>query len=160
MLLDPNLPDFETEQRDAEEAGRTIGRQILIAKATNESEINAAIATFVQADVGALLVGSGPVFLGQRRQLVALALRHALPANYVTRDYPETGGLMSYGPSQTDAYRRAGVYAGRILEGAKPADLPVELPTKFELVINLTTAKAIGLDVPPTLLARADEVIE
>ena len=160
VLLDPNLPNSESEMRDAEEAGRTIGRQILILKAENEREIDAAFATIVQAGAGALLVGSGPMFLGQRRQIVALATRHALPASYVTRQYPEAGGLMSYGPSQTDAYRRAGIYVGRVLNGAKPADLPVELPTKFDLVINLATAKALGISVPPMLLARADEVIE
>ena len=120
-----------------EEAGRAIGRQILIVKAASEREFNAAFATIVQAGAGALLVLGGPFFLGQRRQLVALATRHVLPACYVSREYPEVGGLMSYGPSQTDAYRRAGIYVGRILKGAKPADLPVELATKFDLVINL-----------------------
>jgi putative ABC transport system substrate-binding protein len=160
MLLDPSLPDVEAELRDAEEAARTVGRQIVVAKVENEREISAAFARLRQAGIGALLVGSGPIFLGQRRQLAAFAIRYGLPASYVTRDYPDAGGLMSYGPSQTDAYRRAGTYVGRILRGAKPADLPVELPTKFELVINLATAKAIGIEIPPTLLARADEVIE
>ena len=158
--LDPNLPGSQTELRDAEEAGRSIGWQILIVRAADEREINAAFAKVVQAGAGALLVGSGPVFLGQRQQLVALAARHALPTSYVTRQYPEAGGLMSYGPSQTDAYRRAGIYVARILKGAKPADLPVELPITFDLVINLQTARMLGLEVPPTLLARADEVIE
>jgi len=160
VMLDPNLPGSGTELRDAEEAGRTIGWQILIVRAADEREINAAFAKLVQAGAGALLVGSGPVFLGQRQQLVALAARHALPTSYVTRQYPEAGGLMSYGPSQTDAYRRAGIYVARILKGAKPSDLPVELPITFDLVINLKTAKTLGLEIPPTLLARADEVIE
>ena len=160
VLIDPDLPNVETELKDAVEAGRAIERQILIVKVANEREINSAFATVIQAGAGALLVGSGPFFLSHRRQLVALAARHALPASYVTRQYPEAGGLMSYGPNQTDAYRRAGIYVGRILNGTKPADLPVELANKFELVINLGTAKALGLEIPPMLLARADEVIE
>jgi putative ABC transport system substrate-binding protein len=160
VLGDPNRPEIELEFRELEAAGRAIGRKIVIVKAANEHKFNAAFATMVQAGAGALLVLGGPVFLSHRRQLVALAARHALPASYVVRDYPEAGGLMSYGPSQTDAYRRAGIYAARILKGAKPADLPVELASTFELVINLATAKALGLDVPPALLARADEVIE
>jgi putative tryptophan/tyrosine transport system substrate-binding protein len=160
VLRNPNQPELEYEMRDAEEAGRVIGRKILIVKAAGEAEFNAAFATIVQAGAGALLVRGGPVFLNRRRLLVTLANRHALPASYVTRDYPEVGGLMSYGPSQTDAYRRAGIYAARILKGAKPGDLPVDQATRFDLVINLATAKALGLEVPPTLLARAAEVIE
>ena len=160
VLLDPAAPEFGLQMRHAEEAGRAIGRQILIVKATSEREFNAAFATIVQAGAGALLVGGGPFFLSQRRQLVALASRHALPASYLSRDYLEAGGLMSYGASQADAYRRAGIYAGQILKGAKPADMPVEQATKFDLIINLATAKAFGLDVSAKLLARADEVIE
>lgn len=160
VLLDPSLLDFKSELKDVEEAGRSAGRQMLVLKATNEHEIDEAFASIVQAKAGAILVGAGPVFLGKRRQIIALATRYKLPASYVTRQYPEAGGLMSYGPSQTDAYRRAGIYVGRILNGAKPADLPVELPTKFELVINIKTANALGLTVPPQLLALTDVVIE
>ena len=132
VLGDPNQQETELGLRDAEAAGRTINRKILIVKATSEHEFNASFTTIVQASAGALLVLGGPVFLHRRRQLVALAMRHALPASYVTRLYPEAGGLMSYGPSLSDAYRRAGTYAARILKGAKPADLPVELATKFD----------------------------
>ncbi len=160
VLLDAAFLDSASEVRDAEDAGRAIGLQTLILKVSNEREIDAAFTRFVQGGVGALLVGSGGFFLSQRRQLVTLATRHAIPASYVTRQYPEAGGLMSYGPSQTDAYRLAGVYVGRILKGAKPADMPVELPTKFDLVINVATAKVLGLEIPPMLLARVDEVIE
>jgi putative ABC transport system substrate-binding protein len=160
VLLNPSIREFEIHEKDAKEAGRAIGRKILVVKAANEREFKAAFATIVQAGAGALLVGGGAVFNSQRRQLVVLAARHALPASYVNREYAEAGGLMSYGPSQPDAYRRAGRYVGRILKGESPGDLPVELPTKFDLVINLATAKAMGVDVPPMLLARADEVID
>jgi putative tryptophan/tyrosine transport system substrate-binding protein len=160
VLLDPNNRASEAQLSGVEEAGRVIGRQILIVKAASEQDFNAAFVTIIRAGAGGLLVGGGPAFLNQRRQLVALAIRHGLPASYPTRQYSEAGGLMSYGSSQTDAYRRAGIYVGRILKGAKPADLPVELSAKFELVINLATAKALGLEVPATLLARADEVLE
>ena len=160
VLHDPNGPEHEAELRHVEEAGRALGRQILIVQAANEREFNGAFATVVQAGAGGLLMGSGPFLLSQRRQLVALAGRHALPAIYNQREYAEVGGLISYGPSQSHAYRRAGNYVGRILKGEKPGDLPVELATKFELVINLATAKALSFDIPPMLLARADEVIE
>jgi putative ABC transport system substrate-binding protein len=160
VLRDPNGPDVEGESRALEEAGRAIGRQILMVNAANEREFHAAFAKVVQAGAGGLLMGAGPFFLSQRRQLVALAGRHALPTIYNQREYPEVGGLISYGPSQSDAFRRAGIYVGRILKGEKPGGLPVELATKFELVINLGTAKALGFDIPPLLLARADEVFE
>jgi putative tryptophan/tyrosine transport system substrate-binding protein len=160
-LRDPNIPEFEAESRDLEEAGHAIGRQILMVNVTNEREFHAAFAKVAQAGTGGLLIGSSPFFLSQRRQLVALAGRYTLgPTMYNQREYAEVGGLISYGPSQTDAYRRAGVYVGRILKGEKPGDLPVELGTKFELVINLATAKAFGVEIPPKLLALADEVIE
>src|SRR5262245_21413331 len=137
-----------------------IGHQILMVNAANEREFHAAFAKVVQAGAGGLLIGSGPFFLSQRRQLVTLAGRHALPTMYNQREYAEVGGLISYGPSQSDAYRRAGVYVGRILKGERPGDLPVEAGAKFELVINLATAKALSVEIPPTLLALADEVIE
>jgi putative ABC transport system substrate-binding protein len=160
VLGDPNQPELEIELQEIESAGRVIGREILTVKAASERELNAAFAKVVQARADALLVRGSPLFLTRRRQLVALAIRHALLATYTSRDYVELGGLMSYGPSLTDAYRRVGIYVARILKGATPTELPVEMATKFDLVINLATAKAINLDIPPTLLARADEVIE
>ena len=159
-LRDPDGPDVEGEAQDLQDAGRAIGRQILTVNATNEREIHAAFAKVVQSGVGGLLIGASPFFLSQRRQLVALAGRHALPTMYNQREYADVGGLISYGPSQSDAYRRAGAYVGRILGGEKPGDLPIELGTKFELVVNLAAAKAIGVEIPATLLALADEVIE
>ena len=160
VLRDPNRPDVESQSRDLEEAARAIGRQILMVNAANEREFHAAFAKVVQAGAGGLLIPATVFFFSQRRQLAALAARHALPTVYSLREYAEVGGLVSYGQSQSDAYRRAGVYVGRILKGEKPGDLPVELGTKFELVINLATAKAFGVEIPPTLLAIADEVIE
>ena len=160
VLSDPNSPGIESEVRDVEEAGRAIGRQILVVSASSEREFHAAFAKIVQAGAGGLLIGGGPFFLSQRRQLVALAGRHGLPTMYNQREYAEVGGLISYGPSQTDAYRRAGIYVGRILKGERPGDLPVELGIKFELVINLATAKALSVEIPSQLLALADEVIE
>src|SRR5262249_44591074 len=135
-------------------------RQILVVNAASEHELDAAFSQIVQAGAGALLVGGGPFFTSQRQRLVALTARHAIPAIYDARDHVEAGGLMSYGTSLTGAYRRAGIYAGHILKGAKPADLPVVQPTKFELVINLRTARALGLTVPLIMQMTADEVIE
>ncbi len=160
LLVNPNLPETARVIPDVQEAARSKGVQIHILEASTESEIDAAFATLVQLQAGALLVGSDPFFNSRRELLVALASRHAVPAIYQGREFPATGGLISYGASFTSVFRQLGIYAGRILKGAKPADLPVEQPTRFELVINLNTAKALGLTVPQALLARADEVIE
>jgi putative ABC transport system substrate-binding protein len=160
VLVDASSIESEARLSGTEEAGRVIGLQVLIARPASERDFNAAFAAMVQGGASALVVTGGPLFLNHRRQLVALAARYALPAIYVTRQYPEAGGLMSYGPSQTDAYRRAGIYAARILRGENPSNLPVQLPTKFDLVINLGTAKAFDIDVPDRLLALADEMIE
>jgi ABC-type uncharacterized transport system substrate-binding protein len=159
-LLDPAAPGAEFQMKEVETAGQSIGRQVLIVKATDEREFHAAFTTMVQQSTGGLLIGSGPYFLSRRRQLAALAARYALPSSGSLRSFADAGVLMSYGASQSDAYRRAGDYAGRILKGAKPANMPVELATKLDLVINLATAKALGLDIPAKLLAIADEVIE
>ena len=160
ILLDPNYSGAQIESSEVELAARAIGQKIVILKAGNEFEVAAAFSAVAQTGASALLLGSGPYFNSQRRQLVAFSARLAIPTIYSLRGYATEGGLISYGASQTDAYRRAGIYVSRILKGEKPGDLPVELPTKFELVINLKTAKALGLEIPPMLLARADEVIE
>jgi ABC-type uncharacterized transport system substrate-binding protein len=160
LLLNPNNAEFGSQPGDFQQAVPTFGKQAHIFNASTEKEIDTAFATLVGQRADALVVGGDPFFTSRREQLVALAARHAVPAIYSGREYVADGGLMSYGNSNVDAYRRAGVYAGRILNGAKPADLPVERLITFELVINLKTAKALGLEVPATLLARADEVIE
>jgi ABC-type uncharacterized transport system substrate-binding protein len=159
-LVDPNYVEVKAELQEAQVAARAIDRNLLVVKAGNEREFDMSFLTITQASVPALLMGGGGFFNNQRRRLVALAARHSIVAIYNLREFVEVGGLMSYGGSAVDAYRRAANFVGRIIRGANPGDLPVELPTKFELVINLATAKALGLDVPPTLLARADEVIE
>jgi putative ABC transport system substrate-binding protein len=151
-------PEANVQALDA--AARALRRQILIVNASTESEIDAGFATIARSGAGALFVGTGPFYLGKRRELVALAARHALPASYQLREFVAAGGLMSYGASDTDGYRRGGRYVGRILQGAKAGDLPVDLPTKYELVLNLATAKVLRLEIPPNLLALADEVIE
>jgi len=161
LLVNPNdASSAERTMRDVEEAARVKGRQLHILKAGTESEIDTAFATLVQLKIGALFVGANALFASRREQLVTLASRYAVPAIYEWREFAELGGLISYGPSITAAYRQVGIYTGRILKGAKPADLPVQQPTTFELVVNLNTAKALGLTVPPSILARADEVIE
>jgi len=160
VVLNPNFPTAAKQLQDLEQAARTIGKRLFVAKASNDEELNAAFASFLQQRVGALLVTTDPYFDSRRERIIAFAAQHRLPAVYSFREYAVAGGLASYGSSITEAYRNSGVYAGRILKGAKPADLPVVLATKFDFVINLKTAKALGLTVPPTLLARADEVIE
>jgi putative ABC transport system substrate-binding protein len=160
VLINPANPDTTSTLRAAEAAARTIGVQVQFLNASTHREIDAAFATLVHDRLDALFVVPDPFFASRRVQIATLAARHVIPATYSIRDFVETGGLMSYGTDLSDAYRRVGVYTGRILKGAKPADLPVEQPTKLEFVINLSTARALGLDVPPTLLARADEVIE
>jgi putative tryptophan/tyrosine transport system substrate-binding protein len=159
LLTDPSSVS-ETELGVLEASAQASGRSIVVIKATNEEEIDRSFATITGSGAGALVVGGGPVFLRHRRQLVARVGRLAIPAIYVLREFVEVGGLMSYGASQTDAYRRVGSFVSRILKGEKPADMPVELPTRFELVLNLATAKALGLSIPPGVLAIADEVIE
>jgi putative ABC transport system substrate-binding protein len=155
-----SVANSETTLREVQAAARATGLQIRILNASTNSEIDAAFASLVQERPDALFVGPDPLFNGRRIQLVLLAARHAIPATFAIRDIVEAGGLMSYGANNTDAWRQQGVYAGRILRGANPADLPVVQSTKFELVINLQTARVLGLEVPPTLLSRADEVFD
>jgi len=160
QLLNPNLPEAARMQDEGHEAARSLGQQLLDLNASTPSEIDTAFATMRQQRVGALLVGGDPFFSSRRQQIVALAARDAIPAMYTNREFVEEGGLISYGNDTADSYRRAGVYVGRILNGASPSDLPVDQATKFELVVNVKAAKAIGLTIPESFLARADEVIE
>jgi putative ABC transport system substrate-binding protein len=161
-LVDPVRidPTAQIQLRNVQEAARSVGLQLRVLKASNEREIDAAFASLIQQRADALITGGGAFFFSRRNQISALAMRYAVPAIYPLRDFLAAGGLMSYGASNTDAYRQVGVYTGRILKGEKPAELPVLQPTKFELVINLTTAKVLGLEIPDKLLALADEVIE
>ena len=160
VVFNPNFPRAEGRMREVQEAGRKTVQDLYITPASNEEEIDQAFANLERRRPDALLVVGDPFFNARRDQIVALAARYAIPAIYDRRDFVAAGGLMSYGPSLTDAYRRAGNYAGRILKGERAGDLPVELAAKFDLIINLATAKGMGLEIPPTLLARADEVIE
>jgi ABC-type uncharacterized transport system substrate-binding protein len=160
LLINPDNPSTGTELTDAEAAARTLGVQIRKVTASNERDLDAAFATMQAPRVDALIVSQDGYFIHRRDQSIALAARHAVPAVYSWREYPAAGGLMSYAPSLAEGYRQVGIYIGKTLKGAKPADLPVEQPTKFELVINLKTAKALGLEVPWFLQQRADEVIE
>jgi putative ABC transport system substrate-binding protein len=159
-LMNPNHPSGEIEMQAAETAARSLGKKMPVFKASNEPDLDAAFATMVQQQVGALVVSSDPFFWSRRGKVISLAERYALPAIYYLPEFAWAGGLMAYGNSLPDIYRLVGVYVGRILKGEKPADLPVEQPTKFDMVINLKTAKSLGIAVPDKMIALADEVIE
>jgi putative tryptophan/tyrosine transport system substrate-binding protein len=160
MFVNPNNPNADSVTRNARETARSLGLQLHILNASTAPEIDAAFAGLVEQRIGMLLSAPDPLFMGRRDQVVALAGRHAVPAIYFAREFVTAGGLMSYGTSISEAYRRAGIYTGKILKGASPSDLPVEQSTRFEFVINLKAAKALGLTTPDKLLALADEVIE
>ncbi len=160
MLVNPSNPATERMTREAQDAARADGLQLVVLNAGSESEIDAAFTALVQRQAGALLVGTDPFLTGRNEQVATLAARHGIPAIYGWPEFITAGGLISYGPSRTALYRQIGVYAGKILKGAKPADLPVLQPAIFELVVNMRTAKALGLTIPPSILARADEVLE
>ena len=160
LLVNPSNPEGGFYEQSAQDGARALGRRLLVLKADTAPEIDAAFATLAEQRANAVIIGAGPFYSTRARQLAVLAARHALPMISAVRELPVAGGLMSYGNSVTDAYRRAGLCVGRLLKGAKPADVPIDRATKFEFVINLGTAKAFGLTIPPTVLARADEVIE
>ena len=160
MLVNPNIPNTEAERSDVQAAAQALGQQLLILDVSSDRDLETAFATFVQRGAGALLVGTGAFLNSHREHVVALAARHALPASYIWREAALAGGLMSYGTSIPDAYRQVGIYAGRVLKGEKPGDLPVMQSTKFELMLNLKTAKTLGLEVSDRMLVAADEVIE
>jgi putative ABC transport system substrate-binding protein len=159
-FVDPNAPDAATQLRNLQDAARTLGQQIHVLQASTEIELDNGFVTLARQRPDALVIVPTPFFTAQIKRIAELAARHSLPTMYGLREFPSAGGLMSYGASIVDAVRQAGIYAGRILKGEKPADLPVLQPTKFELIINIKAAKALGLDIPDTLLALADEVIE
>lgn len=160
VLVNPNYPDAEIQLREVEEAARTLGVQLLVLKASSDGDFDTVFTTLIQRQAGVLLVASDPFLFSRREQLIALAARHAVPAIYQFRESAVSGGLMSYGTRITDSYHQIGVYTGQILRGAKPADLPVMQSARFEFVLNLKTAKTLGLTIPPSMLVRADEVIE
>lgn len=160
VLLNPNFPPAVRQLLELEEAARAMGQQLFVSKASNDMELTAAFAALVEQQVGALLVAADPYFDTRRDRIIAFAAQNRLPTMYQFREYVVAGGLISYGPNVTDGYRQAGIYAARILKGAKPSDLPVVQPTKFELVIHLKAAKALGLTVPQMIVAGADEIIE
>jgi putative ABC transport system substrate-binding protein len=160
LLTDPSDPEGSSQRADAQGVAGRLNLKLVIMNARTEREIDAAFATFAQQQVGAVIIGSNPFFTARREQIISLAARHRMPGIYPVREYVASGGLMSYGNNLTEAYRHAGLYVGRILRGAKPADLPIERLTKFEFVINLTTARALGLTVPASFLSLADELIE
>jgi putative ABC transport system substrate-binding protein len=159
-LLNPGFEDHVGQVRELQEARATIGQEIVILSAATADELETAIASAVKRGVGGLVIGNDPYFLGRRDQIVTLAARYAIPTIYFVREFTDAGGLLSYGASLTDASRQGGVYIGKILRGVKPAELPVEQPTRFELVVNLKTAKALGLTIPPAIISRTDELIE
>ncbi len=160
MLVHSSNPGAEFQLKIAQTAASALGKEILVARVSSDGHLQEAFHSFVERRVGAVLVSGDALFMGQRQLLSTLSSRHALPTIHFAREFVEAGGLMSYGTSIPDAYRQVGIYAGRILKGAKPADLPVTMPTKFVLSINLKTAKVLGISIPPSVLARADEVIE
>ena len=160
FLVNPQNPTSHSQIGDIETAARTFGVDLVIVNAASESDLEAAFASLVQQRINAIIIGGDQFFLSRRDQLTALAARNAMPAIYYLREYVAAGGLASYGTNVSDSFRQAGIYAGRILKGERPGDLPVMLPTKFEIVINLKTAKVLGLAIPDKLLATADEVIE